>query len=143
MRRLQVTGNIVKDAESKNVNGSNVIQFTVCVNEKFKDKNGNKQEHAYYYDCSIWRDDTSVAKYMQKGVKMFVEGTPEINQWTDKDGKPRAGIRIRVSMWEFLSSQNNQGAVTTNTQSSGSNAGMQQNTDFANQGNGDVDGLPF
>lgn len=140
MRRMTVTGNIVKDAESKNVNGSNVIQFTVCVNEKFKDKNGN---HAYYYDCSIWRDDTSVAKYMQKGVKMFVEGTPEVNQWTDKDGKPRAGIRIRVSMWEFLSSSNNQGAAATTNQASVSNGGMQQNTEFQNQGSNAPDDLPF
>lgn len=143
MRRMTVTGNIVKDAESKNVNGSNVIQFTVCVNEKFKDKKGNIQEHAYYYDCSIWRDDTSVAKYMQKGVKMFVEGTPEVNQWTDKDGKPRAGIRIRVSMWEFLSSSNNQGAAATTNQASVSNGGMQQNTEFQNQGSNAPDDLPF
>lgn len=141
MRRMTATGNIVKDAEVKNVNGSNVIQFTVCVNEKFNDKQGNKQENAYYYDCSIWRDDTNVSKYMKKGVKMLVEGTPEVNQWTDKDGKPRAGIRIRVSTWEFLSSANTQSGA--NPQATTNSSGMQQNTEFSNQGNGQVDDLPF
>lgn len=142
MRRMTVTGNIVKDAEAKNINGSNVIQFTVCVNEKFNDKQGNKQENAYYYDCSIWRDDTNVSKYMKKGVKMLVEGTPEVNQWTDKDGKPRAGIRIRVSMWEFQSSANTQSVANPQTSTNGS--GMQQNTDFQNQGSAsDGSDLPF
>lgn len=144
MRRILVTGNIVKDAEAKNINGSNAIQFTVCVNEKFTDKKGNKQENAYYYDCTIWRDDTSISKYFTKGVRMFVEGTPDINQWTDKDGKPRAGTRIRVSTWEFQSSQSNHAASTnTNTQSSNGNSGMQQNTDFTNQGGNTPDDLPF
>ena len=79
---------------------------------------------------------------------MLVEGTPEVNQWTDKDGKPRAGIRIRVSMWEFLSSSNNNNtqaaATTTNAQSSNGNSGMQQNTGFTNQGSAqDGSDMPF
>lgn len=127
MRRLEVIGNLTKDAEPKNMNGSNAIVFTIAVNDKYKDKNGVKHDKAFYYDCTIWRDDAeSLVGYFKKGTKMFISGSPEINQWVNKDGEHKASIRIRVNLWEFHSTGN-----TT------------ENNTNQNQGSSDNDDMPF
>lgn len=140
MRRLQLIGNLTKDAEAKNVNGSNAVFFTVAVNDKYTDKNGVKVDKPFYYDCTIWRDDTKITKYMTKGTKIFVEGSPELNMWQDKEGKTKGSIRCRVTNFEFLSSGNYSQASGNENNSSSS---MQSNENFTNEGKGDKDDLPF
>lgn len=100
-----VTGNLTADAQIKEINGTSAMVFTIAVNEKYTDKNGVKVDKPYYYDCSLWRDDVNkLVNYFKKGTKMLVEGTPDLNIYTDKEGKAKGGIRIRVNLFEFLSS---------------------------------------
>lgn len=104
MQKLMLIGNLTKDAEVKEINGASAIVFTIAVNEKYTDKNGLKVDRAFYYDASLWKDNTNVVAYLKKGVKIFLEGVPSINIYQDKDGKAKGGIRIRVNYFQFLSS---------------------------------------
>lgn len=150
MRRLTLTGNLVKDAEVKTTASNSVIQFTVAVNEKYTDKQGVKQEKAYFFDCALWKNDTNIANYIKKGGKVLVEGTPEINMWKDNNGETKSIIKVRVTYIEFLSTVNNNNTANTqnnqNSQNNQSqaNSGLQNNSDFTNQSNhADNDDLPF
>ena len=105
MRRIQVIGNLTKDAEVKNIKGDDAISFSVAANDYHKDSQGNKIEKVYYYDCTIWKKDVRVANYLLKGTKIYVEGTPEVNVYQDKDGNNRGGVRIRVNYFEILTPQ--------------------------------------
>ena len=140
MRRLTLIGNLTKDAEAKNVGGSNAIFFTVAVNDKYTDKNGVKVDKPFYYDCTIWKDDTKITKYFTKGTKIYIEGKDELNTWVDKEGKSKASIRCRVNHFEFLSSGNN---AQSSGQENNSSSSMQSNENFTNEGKGDKDDLPF
>jgi single-strand DNA-binding protein len=145
LRRIMLSGgNIVKDAEAKSINGSNVILFTVCLNEKYKDKNGNKVDKPHYYDCMLWKEDDNALTYLKKGVKIYIEGTPEVNMWTDKEGVAKASIKVRVTLYDIqvYAPNPNNNASTTSQSGNSTNNSMQSNNDFQNQGV-DKNGLPF
>lgn len=106
MRRMQIIGNLTKDAEVKNIKGDDAVSFSVAANDYYRDSQGNKIEKTYYYDCTIWKKDVKIANYLLKGIKIYVEGSPEVNVYQDKDGNNKGGVRIRVSHFEILTPQN-------------------------------------
>lgn len=105
MRRIQVIGNLTADAEVKEiVNGSKkAINFSLAANEKYKDVNGQMVEKTYYYGCTVWRDtNVKVAEYLTKGTKLFIEGSPEVEVYKDKNGDIKGAIKINVQNLEIL-----------------------------------------
>ena len=111
MRRITIIGNLTADAEVKDVSNKKVINFSIGTNEKFKDQQGNVTEKPYYYNCSIWRDsNVNVAKYLTKGTKVFIEGSPDVDSYQDKEGKWKAAIKISVSNLELIGAGKDSGS---------------------------------
>ena len=48
MIKLQVIGNLGKDCNVKEVNGKNVINFSVAHSERYKDSQGNQKERTTF-----------------------------------------------------------------------------------------------
>ena len=114
MRRMTVIGNLTQDAEVKEVKGKKAINFSVATNEKFKDASGNQVEKAFYYNCTIWRDSNiKISEYLTKGTKVFIEGTPDVDAYTDKQGEVKYSIKITVGNLELIG-----GGVKKETQTS-------------------------
>ncbi len=99
---MQVIGNLGKDCVVNQVNGKNVINFTVAHTEKYKDSQGNNQEKTTWVDCAYWTDRTAVAPYLQKGTQVYVEGTPEVRSFTRNDGTNGATLTMRVREVQLL-----------------------------------------
>ena len=103
MRKIQIIGNVTKDAEVRVIpSGKSVINFDIAINEKFLDKNKVKQERTYYIRCAVWRDNTTIAQYITKGSKMYVEGAPDVDAYINKEGKADGSVKINVREMEFL-----------------------------------------
>jgi len=85
MIKLQVIGNLGKDAVLNNVNGKNVINFTVAHTERYKDAQGVQKDRTTWVDCAYWTDRTAVAPYLKKGTMVYVEGTPDVRTYTTAD----------------------------------------------------------
>ena len=102
MIKIQVIGNLGKDCVVNQVNGKNVINFTVAHTEKYKDSQGNNQEKTTWVDCAYWTDRTAVAPYLQKGTQVYVEGTPEVRTFTRNDGTNGATLTMRVREVQLL-----------------------------------------
>jgi len=109
MIKLQVIGNLGKDAIVNNVNGKNVINFTVAHTERFKDAQGNQKDKTTWVDCAYWTDRTAVAPYLKKGTQVFVEGAPDVRSYTTQDGRQGATITLRIQSVQLLGSRNNEG----------------------------------
>ena len=111
MIKMQVIGNLGKDCVVNQVNGKNVINFTVAHTEKYKDSQGNNQEKTTWVDCAYWTDRTAVAPYLQKGTQVYVEGTPEVRTFTRNDGTNGATLTMRVREVQLLGrkGENNSG----------------------------------
>ena len=101
MIKLQVIGNIGKDATVNNVNGRNVINFSVCHTEKYKDAQGVQKDKSVWVDCAKWGEKTGIVPYLTKGTKVYVEGTCEVRTW-NKDGKSGASLVLNVVSVELL-----------------------------------------
>ena len=119
MIKLQIVGNLGKDCIVKEVNGKNVINFSVAHSEKFKDAQGNPKERTTWVECAYWTDRTAVAQYLTKGKTVYAEGSPEADAYTNKDGQTAATLRMRVQNIQLLGGNNepsgsgyNQGNVT-------------------------------
>ena len=122
MIKLQIVGNLGKDCIVKEVNGKNVINFSVAHSEKFKDAQGNPKERTTWVECAYWTDRTAVAQYLTKGKTVYAEGSPEADAYTNKEGQAAATLRMRVQNIQLLGG-NNEPSGSGYNQGNVSNAG--------------------
>jgi single-strand DNA-binding protein len=99
MLEMEVIGNLGKDCTVNNVNGKNVINFSVA--DSKKDKNGETK--TTWIDCSYWSEKTGVALYLKKGTKVFAKGEPSIRSYTKADGSAGVSFQLSVFKIELLS----------------------------------------
>jgi single-strand DNA-binding protein len=109
MIKLQIVGNLGKDCIVKEVNGKNVINFSVAHTERYKDSQGNQREKTTWVECAYWTDRTAVSQYLMKGQMVYAEGAPEADAYTNKDGQAAATLRLRVLNIQLLGSGKNGG----------------------------------
>lgn len=119
MIKLQVIGNLGKDALINNVNGKNVINFTVAHTERYKDAQGVQKDKTTWVDCAYWTDKTAIAPYLKKGTQVYAEGTPDVRTFTTQDGRSGAALALRISTVQLLgtkSSENSNNGGSSYTQ---------------------------
>ena len=143
MIKLQIVGNLGKDCIVKEINGKNVINFSVAHTERFKDAQGNQKERTTWVECAYWTDRTAIAPYLVKGTMVYAEGSPEADGYTNKEGQPAATLRMRVQNIQLLGgNRDNQGSNSGNV----TNAGMGTAPVVKNEPShtsAPVDDLPF
>jgi single-strand DNA-binding protein len=111
MIKLQVIGNLGKDAVLNNVNGKSVINFTVAHTERFKDAQGVQKDKTTWVDCAYWTDRTGIAPYLKKGTSVYVEGTPDVRTYTTADGRNGATLSLRTLSIQLLGGRPNEGGA--------------------------------
>ncbi|CAN5496621.1 hypothetical protein BH09BAC6_BH09BAC6_16210 [soil metagenome] len=71
------TGRLTANAEVKAVKGDKqVTNFTVAINERWKNKAGEKQEKTAFIECAYWRN-AGLAEYLIKGAVVEIQGWME------------------------------------------------------------------
>jgi single-strand DNA-binding protein len=87
------TGRLTANAEVKAVKGDKqVINFTVAINQKWKNKAGEKKEKTAFVDCAYWRN-SGIAEYLTKGAVVEVSGWMEAQGYQSKSD----GIKARLN----------------------------------------------
>lgn len=106
MQEIQIIGRIGKDAEVKDFNNNQVINFSVAVSEKFTNKQtGEITTNTLWFECAKWGNNTSVAQYIKKGGQIFVKGKINNRAWLDQNGTPQVTNGINVFEIELLGSK--------------------------------------
>jgi single-strand DNA-binding protein len=105
MIKLQVIGNLGKDCIVKEINGKNVINFSVAHTERYKDSQGNLKERTTWVECAYWTDRTAIAPYLTKGTTVYAEGSPEADAYMNKENQAAATLRMRVQNIQLLGSR--------------------------------------
>jgi single-strand DNA-binding protein len=142
MIKLQIVGNLGKDCITKEVNGKNVINFSVAHTERFKDSTGTPRERTTWVECAYWTDRTAIAPYLKKGQLVFAEGSPEVEGYMNKEGQAAATLRMRVRDIQLLGGRTdanagNSNASTSSSSSTPANSAVTANAEEA------ADDLPF
>ena len=135
MIKLQIIGNLGKDCITKEVNGKNVINFSVAHTERYKDNQGNPIEKTTWVECAYWTDKTAVAQYLTKGRTVFAEGAPEADAYTNKDNVAASTLRMRVQSVQLLGGNNNDGGQNSNGNSNSNSTAAPFSNNNSNSGN--------
>lgn len=109
MIRLQVIGHLGKDGVVNNVNGKNVINFTVAHSEKYRDAQGVQKDKTLWVDCAYWTEKTAIAPYLKKGTQVYAEGVPDIKTYTTTDGRQGSTLSLRILNVQLLGGRGGEG----------------------------------
>ncbi|MET6995778.1 single-stranded DNA-binding protein [Chitinophaga defluvii] len=104
MIKLQLIGNLGRNAIKREANGKSVLSFTVASTERFKNAQGVLQERTTWVDCALWERD-NLAPYLLQGQQVYLEGTPSVDAYTNHAGEPAATLRLRVLQIQLLGSR--------------------------------------
>lgn len=92
MMHLTVTGNLGSNAETRDVGGDAVTQFSVASTKK--EKSG---ETTTWVRCSLWgKRGPALAQYLVKGAQVTVVGEMTEREY-EKNGEKRKSLEVRVS----------------------------------------------
>lgn len=100
MNNATFAGNIGQDCRVNSVNGNQgqitVVNFSLAVDKKKKDQNGNKE--TLWIDCAVWgKQAEALQQYLVKGQKVSVSGSVDVDTFTKNDGQiiPKLNLMIR------------------------------------------------
>lgn len=100
---VTICGNLGRDPEIKYLDGNAVCGFSVAVNETWKNKSGEKQEHTEWFQVDVWGGQAEAcAKYLAKGRTVLVVGTLKTREYEGKDGEKRRAQSLRAQRVVFL-----------------------------------------
>ena len=103
--RVMLGGNLTRDIELRAAGSTQVGNFGMAVNRKYKTQGGEQREETTFVDCEAWgRTAEVMAQYLAKGRPVFVEGRLKLDQWEDKDGGKRSKIKVIIDQFQFVDS---------------------------------------
>ena len=103
MNYVSMIGRLTKTPEIRQTNtGKNVCTFTLAVNRRYKDAQGNAT--ADFFSVQAWEKLAELcARYLDKGSKVFISGELRNRSYEAKDGSKRTVTEIIANEVEFLS----------------------------------------
>jgi len=113
MNKVILSGNLGSDPELRYTpSGTAVANVSLATNERWTDRNGEKQEHTEWHKLVFWdKLATVVNDYLHKGSKILVEGKIRTNSWEDQQsGEKRYRQEIVVTQMEFLDTRSERAA---------------------------------
>ena len=102
---VTLIGRVGKDIEAKDVNGAKCATFSLALSEKYKDRNGELQEHTEWLTIVTWRNIAEVCeKYVRKGDQICVLGKIRTRSY-EVNGDKRYVTEIIADRVELLGSK--------------------------------------
>lgn len=102
INRVVLVGRLTKDPELR-YTSSNIAytRFTVAINRPYSNASGDKE--ADFIQCVAWRRQAeTVARYVNKGSLVGVEGRIQTGYYDDKDGVRKYTTDIVCDSVQFL-----------------------------------------
>ena len=99
LNRCEFIGNLGADPELKfTPAGIAVCNFSICCNDEWVDKEGEKHESAEWIRLVAWRGlaEKVICKFCRKGSRIWCEGKMETREWEDADGIKRWSTEIVI-----------------------------------------------
>ena len=94
---MNITGRLTRDAEVRTTSQEKqVVNFSVAINDSYRNKQGERIEQTTYFDCSYWITP-NVAKILTKGSLVELSGRVTARAWTGNDGEAHAGLNFHTS----------------------------------------------
>lgn len=117
---MNITGRLTRNAEVRTLsNEKQVVNFSVAVNDSYRNRQGERVEQTTYFDCAYWITP-NVARLLTKGTLVELIGRVSTRAWVNKEGEPRAGLNFHTSQIKLHGGSRRAEAVQTTEQSENS-----------------------
>src|SRR6202165_5773815 len=75
----------------------------MATNERRKDKTGEMQDQTTWFRVTLWgRQAETASQYLTRGRPVYIEGRLRVEEWTDRDGKPRHTLEVHATDMQFI-----------------------------------------
>lgn len=102
VNKVILIGNLGANAETKTFdNGQSLVSLRLATSENYKDKNGEWQSKTQWHTVAIRGRAAERAAQLQKGARIYVEGSIEYREY-EKDGIKRYATNINCFTFRSL-----------------------------------------
>ena len=103
MNRIFLHGFVGKDAELKTASGEkSYCRFSLATTETWKNPAGEKQSKTEWHQIIAWgKKGENAAKFIKKGMELFVDGKVEYQDVADKDDSSKKYRFTSIKMENF------------------------------------------
>jgi len=137
---MNIIGRLTRDAQISTLpNDKQVVNFSVAVNDSYRNNQGERVELTEYFNCSYWIS-TNVAKVLTKGTVVELTGRVSARAWMGSDGEAHAALNFHTSQIKLHG-----GGRKTATEAGGNSKGAAASADKRNTKGTAIgeDDLPF
>jgi single-strand DNA-binding protein len=98
LNKACLLGNLGQDPELKFTNGGQaVLKLRLATTEFVPSKDGDGKERTEWHSVTVWgKRAEGLNKILQKGSRIYVEGSIQTRSWDDKDGSKRYATEINA-----------------------------------------------
>lgn len=97
--RVMLLGNLGADAELRYTqSGTPILKFRLATSESYLDANKVRQERTEWHSVVMWgKRGEALARHLNKGSRIFVEGSLRTSSYEDKEGQKRYRTEVFAS----------------------------------------------
>jgi single-strand DNA-binding protein len=113
INKVIIVGRLGKDPEIRSTpSGTSVAKFTVATDEKYTDRNGEKQERTEWHNVVAWSKLAEICgQYLRKGKLVYIEGSIRTDSWDDKEsGQKKYRTEIVANTMKMLDRRGDEGS---------------------------------
>jgi len=111
VNKVILIGNVGKTPEIRQLqNGNEVANFSIAINEYWKDKDGERKENTQWFNIVIYNKGLVeiTKKYISKGSKLSIEGKLNNRKYQDSLGHDKYITEIICSNLTLLDKKDEQ-----------------------------------
>ena len=118
INRVILIGNLGKDPDIMTFdNGVKKASFSLATTESYKNREGNRVDQTEWHNIVMWRGLADIAeRFLNKGSQVYIEGSLQTREWTDRNGVTRYTTEIIAGRVGFLGGVNQQAQTNQNVQ---------------------------
>lgn len=96
INKVILVGNLGADPEARYTqSGTPVTTFNIATTERWKDREGNRQEETEWHRIVAWNRLAEIcSEHLKKGKKVYIEGKLKTRKWQDQNGNDRNTTEI-------------------------------------------------
>ncbi|WP_456387511.1 single-stranded DNA-binding protein [Desulfolithobacter sp.] len=105
VNKVILIGNLGADPEIRYTqSGTPVANFNLATSETWRNQDGTKEERTEWHRIVAWRRLAEICgEYLNKGTRVYIEGSIRTRKWEDRDGNPRYTTEIEAREMKILS----------------------------------------
>ena len=101
---MEFTGRITADAKNQKLtDGREVTNFTLVINDHYRNKAGEKKEVNTFIKCAYWVSPKA-AEYLKKGCIITVYGRIGLDVYKNSEGEAKGTLTFHVNDIKFVAS---------------------------------------